>query len=110
MNATNTAPADPSAEQNRRYNFIAERALHLRIVEEFLAQIEFTLLKSSSDTFDFEQIKSGLRELKSLGYDAVERRKGSSSNFRTSYCYGKRILQDATRTSKPITFVGIATD
>ena len=75
MNPTNSAPADPSAEQNRRYNFIAERAFHLRIVEGFLAQIEFTLLKSSSDTFDFEQIKSGLRELKSLGDDAVERRK-----------------------------------
>lgn len=66
---------ESETDNSRRYKFIAERALHLRIVEEFLAQIEFTLLKSASGNFDFDAVRSGLKELKTLDEESIDRRK-----------------------------------
>jgi len=52
-----------------RRKFLGEKALHLRIVEEFLTQIELTLLKSPGEQFDFEPVKNSINELRSLSDD-----------------------------------------
>lgn len=52
-----------------RTKFLGEKALHLRIVEEFLTQLEFTLLKTPAEQFNFEPVKSAISELRSLADD-----------------------------------------
>ena len=58
-----------------RYGHIAQHALHLRIVEEFLTQLELTLLKSSPAAFGIDSVKAGLQELRSLANGETERQK-----------------------------------
>ncbi len=58
-----------------RYAHIAKHALHLRIVEEFLTQLELTLLKSSPVAFAIDTVKTGLQELRSLSGGEAERQK-----------------------------------
>src|SRR5215203_421265 len=52
-----------------RQKYLGENALHLRIVEEFLTQMELSLLKSSSDQFDFTPVRSAINELRELADD-----------------------------------------
>jgi hypothetical protein len=68
-NTKDTSPKEKGPEFAKRHAHISEKALHLRIVEEFLTQLEFTLLKAASNSFDFKSIKLGLRELKTLDAD-----------------------------------------
>jgi hypothetical protein len=59
-----------------REKYLGEKALHLRIVEEFLTQMELSLLKASSDQFDFAPIRSAINELRGLAdNDNPDRRK-----------------------------------
>ena len=58
-----------------RYSHIALHALHLRIVEEFLTQMELNLLKSSPTSFGIDSVKAGLQELRSLSNGETERQK-----------------------------------
>lgn len=52
-----------------RQKYLGEKALHLRIVEEFLSQMEFSLLKTSGEQFDFEAVRTAIAELKGLADD-----------------------------------------
>ncbi len=52
-----------------RQKYLGEKALHLRIVEEFLTQMELSLLKTSSDHFDFASVRSAINELRGLADD-----------------------------------------
>lgn len=63
------------AELTDKYAYIGQHALHLRIVEEFLTQMELNLLKTSPASFGIENVKAGLREMRALGEDAHDRRK-----------------------------------
>ncbi|MER3431260.1 MAG: hypothetical protein C4324_09510 [Blastocatellia bacterium] len=47
--------------------FLAEKALHLRIVEEFLAQIEASMMKHPATHFDTSELKAALRSLRDAG-------------------------------------------
>ena len=58
-----------------RYAYLSQLALQLRIVEEFLTQLELTLLKSSPVAFGIESIKAGLQELRAVSADDTERLK-----------------------------------
>ena len=52
-----------------RQKYLGEKALHLRIVEEFLTQMELSLLKASSDQFDFTPVRAAINELRGLADD-----------------------------------------
>ncbi|MEO5859330.1 MAG: hypothetical protein ABIR33_10310 [Pyrinomonadaceae bacterium] len=52
-----------------REKYLGEKALHLRIVEEFLTQMELSLLKVTSDQFDFAPVRSAINELRGLADD-----------------------------------------
>ena len=58
-----------------RYAFLSQQALQLRIVEEFLTQMELTLLKSCPAGFGIESVKTGLQELRSISPEDSERLK-----------------------------------
>ena len=59
-----------------RHKYLGEKALHLRIVEEFLTQMEFTLLKGAAEQFDFEPVKASITELRAMADDVnPDRRK-----------------------------------
>lgn len=58
---------NPALMSRRKY--LGDKALHLRIVEEFLSQLEFTLLKVPTEQFDFEPVRNSIHELKSLADD-----------------------------------------
>jgi hypothetical protein len=59
-----------------RQKYLGEKALHLRIVEEFLTQMELSLLKTTSDQFDFAPVRSAINELRGLADDeSPDRRK-----------------------------------
>lgn len=58
------------------YAFLGEKALHLRIVEEFVTQLEYTLLKADPEPFKLDAVKAGLADLKSIGDNGpAEKRK-----------------------------------
>jgi hypothetical protein len=63
------------AELTDKYAYIGKHALHLRIVEEFLTQMELNLLKTSPANFDIGSVKAGLKELRELDEGASDRRK-----------------------------------
>ena len=52
-----------------RQKYLGEKALHLRIVEEFLTQMELSLLKTSSEQFDFAPVRAAINELRGLADD-----------------------------------------
>lgn len=52
-----------------RQKYLGEKALHLRIVEEFLTQMELSLLKTSSDQFDFAPVRTAINELRGIADD-----------------------------------------
>lgn len=52
-----------------RQKYLGEKALHLRIVEEFLTQMELSLLKTASDQFDFAPVRAAISELRGLADD-----------------------------------------
>ena len=52
-----------------RSKYLGEKALHLRIVEEFLTQMELSLLKTGGDPFNFEPVRSAINELRDLAND-----------------------------------------
>lgn len=81
-----------------RYAYIAQYALHLRIVEEFLTQMELTLLKSSPVSFDLGAVKAGIQELRSSGEEDVERQK--RIEFQVSHELAKWQQQLAERDGK----------
>jgi hypothetical protein len=58
---------NPALMSRRKY--LGDKALHLRIVEEFLSQLEFTLLKVPTEQFNFEPVRNSIHELKSLADD-----------------------------------------
>ncbi len=61
---------NPALMPRRRH--LGEKALHLRIVEEFLTQLELHLLKSPSEQFNLDPVKQCLSELKTLSDDPTE--------------------------------------
>jgi hypothetical protein len=61
--------SDANTALATRHKHLGERALHLRIVEEFLTQIEFTLLKGPAEQFDFEPVKASITELRAMADD-----------------------------------------
>lgn len=81
-----------------RYAYIGQQALHLRIVEEFLTQLELTLLKASPDGFDLAKVKDGLKQLRDLGDEDPEKRK--RVEFRISHELSQWQEQLAERDSK----------
>jgi hypothetical protein len=52
-----------------RQKYLGEKALHLRIVEEFLTQMELSLLKTAADQFDFAPVRAAISELRGLADD-----------------------------------------
>ncbi|MEQ1762611.1 MAG: hypothetical protein ABL984_05620 [Pyrinomonadaceae bacterium] len=59
-----------------RHKYLGDKALHLRIVDEFLTQMELSLLKASSDQFDFTPVRSAINELRGIADDDIpDRRK-----------------------------------
>jgi len=52
-----------------RQKYLGEKALHLRIVEEFLTQMELSLLKTATEQFDFAPVRSAINELRGLADD-----------------------------------------
>ena len=75
----NETQAGPKAllpkQATDKYEHIARHALHLRIVDEFLTQMELTLLKSSPVSFDIRSVKAGLNELRDASKVDPERQK-----------------------------------
>lgn len=52
-----------------RHKYLGEKAFHLRVVEEFLTQMELSLLKTASEPFDFSSVRSAMTELRALADD-----------------------------------------
>lgn len=52
-----------------RQKHLGEKALHLRIVDEFLTQMELSLLKVPAEPFDFAAIRTALNDLRELADD-----------------------------------------
>lgn len=52
-----------------RQKHLGERAFHLRVVDEFLTQMELSLLKVPAEPFDFAPIRISLSDLRELADD-----------------------------------------